>query len=289
MLFKLFIILLFNAVICFPQSNIADILYPLSDTVLDFSVFPSYSRNELESLQNNIEIPKKDPRYGCEITQSSLFDSVYRYKFIKIDFNGDGQSDIFCSTEHCADEIISYAWIKVNNSYKYVNRYVGTILRAVKTKSNGYKLLTKYGYCCGGYVGNYELIDPSDTNKYWFINRQPTVYCEFIDTQFPKELVAPKPFITITDRAQLRTSHEVNNFLDSSISRFEEIAVYGNLVAEYVIKSTGKILSGFTDNNGDLWYFVLMDGKNLIGYNRFYRAQYAFKCGWMNSKDIKIL
>jgi len=289
MLFKLFIIVLFNAVICFSQSNITDILYPLSDTVLDFSVFPAYNRTELQTLQNNIEIPGRLHNNSCEFVKSDFLDSVNAGHFIKIDLNGDGQPDIVFSKHGCADELFNFIWIKQTNQYKYIESHFGTILRAIKTKTSGYQLLTKYGYCCGGRVGFYKLTDPMDTNKFKYLKSQQNVYCEFIDTQFPKELVAPRSFITITDRSQLRTSPGVNNVVDSSISRYEQIAVYGNLVAEYVIKSTGKILSSFTDNNGNLWYFVLMDGKNLIGYNRFYDAQYAYKCGWMNSKDIKIL
>jgi hypothetical protein len=284
---KLFIIFLFNTLICYSQTNIADILYPLSSDTTEYSVIPIYSPDELNSIIKDIELPTL-PNIACQFSQYDFLDSLKSKQFRKIDINGDEEMDIIFSTNGCSDEILNLVWIKQQNYYKFIKYHWGTIVRVFKNKNNSHSLLIRTGYCCGGTVAFYKLFDPSNKDIHRLIDNQFSTICEFWGTQLPKEKTMSKPFLTIRDKVPLRTSHEVLNLLDSSRCAFYE-AVYGNIIAEYVEKSTGKILSEYTDSIGDHWYFVLMDAKNLIGYNRFYNAYGSFKCGWMNSKDVKLL
>jgi hypothetical protein len=285
--FKLFIAILINTFVCYSQTNIADILYPLSEDTTNYSVLPVYTRDELKNMQDNIEIPTL-PYNTCQFSKSDFLDSTKSKQFRKIDINGDGEMDIIYSTNECSDEIQNLIWLKQKNNYKFSEYHYGTIIRVFKNKDNSHSLLIRSGYCCAGQVGSYKLYNPSNKDIHRIIENQFTTICEFWGTQFPKEKTLSKPFFTIHDKAQLRTSHEVLNSMDSSRCEFDD-AVYGNIIAEYVEKSTGKILSEYIDSIGEHWYFVLMDAINLIGYNRFYNAHGSFKCGWINSKDVKIL
>ena len=286
--FKLFIAILLNTFICYSQTNIADILYPLSADTTSYSVIPVYNHDELNTILKNIEIPTL-PNNICQFSKCDFLDSVKSKQFRKIDINGDGEMDIIYSTNECSEEVLNLIWIKQKYYYKFSEYHYGTIMRVFKNKNNSHSLLIRSGYCCAGEVGSYNLYDPSNKDIRRFIDNQFNTICEFTGTQFPKEKTQSKSFYTIRDKAQLRTSHEVIDSLDTSRGEFEEMAVYGNIIAEYVEKSTGKILSDYTDANGEHWYFVLMDATNLIGYSRFYNAHFSFKYGWINLKDIKIL
>jgi hypothetical protein len=287
MAFKLFFAILINTFVCFAQSNIADILYPLSSDTSEYSAIPIYSQVELNSIIKDIETPTL-PNIMCQFSQCDFLDSAKSKQFRKIDINGDGEMDIVFSTDRCSDEILNLIWIKQKYYYKFTEYHWGTIVRVFRNKNNSHSLLIRSGYCCGGTVGSYQLFDPSNKEIRRIIDNQFNTICEFWGTQFPKEKTVSKPFHTIHDKAPLRTSHEELNLLDSSRCAYYE-AVYGNIIAEYVEGSTGKILSEYTDSKGEHWYFVLMDPKDLIGYNRFYNAHFSFKCGWINSKDIKLL
>ncbi|MDR3609398.1 MAG: hypothetical protein P4L27_02415 [Ignavibacteriaceae bacterium] len=287
---KLFFAVAFSSVICFSQTNIADVLYPRSPDTLVYSDFPAYTLDELNNIQNSIEAPKM-PNDNCQFRTSDFLDTSRTQYFRKIDLNGDGQLDIIYSLNYCADELLNLIWIKQNNIYKFSTAYYGTISRLIKNQNKDYSLLIRTGYCCGGYVGYYRLYSPFDFDKdiIRFIEKRINI-CEFINTQFPTDKISPRKFVILNDKAPLRTSHEINNSLDSLRSHAEiNIAVYGNIVAEYIQGSTGKLISEFSDSLGEHWYFVLMDNKNLMNYNRFYRDNDTYKCGWINSKDIKIL
>ena len=285
--FKLFIAILINALVCYSQTNIADVLYPISSDTTEYSAIPIYSPDELNTIMKNIEVPTL-PNIYCQFSQCDFLDSVKSTQFRKIDINGDGEMDIIYSANGYSDEILNFIWIKQPNYYKFIEYHFGTIVRVFRNKNNSHSLLIRSGYCCGGQFGSYQLYDPSNKDIHRIMDNQFNTICEFMGTEFPKEKTMSKPFHTIRDKAPLRTSHELLNLLDSSRCAFYE-AVYGNIIAEYVERSTGKILSEYTDSMGGHWYFVLMDPKDLIGYNRFYNAHFSFKCGWINSKDIKIL
>ena len=284
--FKLFIAILINTLVCYSQTNIADVLYPLSSDTTEYLAIPIYNHDELNSVIKDIEAPTL-PNIMCQFSQCDFLDSVKSKQFRKIDINGDGEMDIIFSTGGCSDEILNLIWIKQKYYYKFIEFHWGTIVRVFRNNNNSHSLLIRSGYCCGGQFGSYQLYDPSNKDFHRIIENQSNVICEFMDTQFPKGKTMSKPFHTIRDKAPLRTSHEELNLLDSSRCAFYE-AVYGNIIAEYVIRSTGKILSEYTDSMGEHWYFVLMDPKDLIGYNRFFNAHFSFKCGWINSKDVKI-
>jgi hypothetical protein len=287
-LIKIFIALAFCSVLCFSQTNIADVLYPRSPDTLVYSDLPAYTPDELKDIKKNIEPPKVS-RIGCEFKMSDFLDTAKPDYFKKIDLNGDGQSDILYSARYCGEEMLTWIWIKQNNSYKFFKAYDGTIIRLFKNQDKEYSLLIRTGYCCAGFVGYYRLYIPFDTDIYGAIEKRDINICEFIHTQFPNEKVSPKKIITLNDKAPLRISHEINNSLDSLASEFETRAVYGNIVAEYVRGSKGKIIAEYSADPDEHWYFVLMDNTNLIGYNRFYNDYNTYKCGWINSKDIKIL
>jgi hypothetical protein len=284
---KLFFAVAFSSIICFSQTNIADVLYPRSPDTLVYSDLPAYTLDELKNIQKSIEAPKM-PNDNCQFRTSDFLDTSRTQYFRKIDLNGDGQLDIIYSLNNCADELLNLIWIKQNNTYKFFNSYFGTISRLFKNPNKGHSLLIRTGYCCGGYVAHYKDI-PFDKDIIGSYEKRINI-CEFINTQFPTEKISPRKFVILNDKAPLRTSHEINNSLDSLRSHAEvNIAVYGNIVAEYIQGSTGKLISEFSDSLGEHWYFVLMDNKNLMNYNRFYSDYNTYKCGWINSKDIKIL
>lgn len=285
---KIFFAVIINSLICYSQTNIADILYPLSSDTTEYSIIPIYNRDELNSIIKDIEVPTL-PNIACQFSKCDFLDSVKSKQFRKIDINGDGEMDIVFSTDGCSDEILNLIWIKQKNYYKFAKFHWGTIVRVFRNISNSHSLLIRSGYCCAGIVGSYKLYDPSNKDLHRFMENQYTTICEFWGTQFPKEKTMSIPFHTNRDKAQLRTSHELLNTLDTLRGEFEEMAVYGNIIAEYANKSTGKILNEFVDANSERWYFVLMDAKDFIGYNRFYNTHFSFKCGWMNSKDVKLL
>jgi hypothetical protein len=284
---KIIIAVALLSVISFSQTNIADLLYPRSPDTLVYSDLLSYSPDELKDIKKSLEPPEVTTA-GCEFKMSAFLDTVKPDYFKKIDLNGDGQPDIIYSVHYCSEEMITWIWIKQNNTYKFSKAYFGTIIRLFKSQNKDYSLLIRTGYCCAGIVGYYKLYIPFDTDIYRAIEKRDINICEFIQTQFPNEKITPKKFITLNDKAPLRISHEINNSLDSLRSEFEAQAVYGNIVAEYVRGSSGKIIAEYSSNPGEHWYFVLMDNTNLIGYNRFYKAYNTYKCGWINSKDIKI-
>jgi hypothetical protein len=285
---KLFIAISFISSICLSQTNIADILYPRSADTLIYSDLPTYTIDELSVIQNSIvESPEKITE-GCVFDKSYFLDTSKTQYFKKIDLNGDGQMDIIYTSNHCADELIQLVWIKYNNDYKFLRRCVGSICRLFRNQNKKFSLLIRTGYCCGGYVAHYKLYNPFFKDKNELFAGQEIKICEFYDTQFPQEKISPRHFTTLTDKVPLRLSHNYNNSLDSLRSQAEGRTVYGNIIAEYAERSTGKLLGEYLDNNGEHWYFVLMDNKNFVGYDRFYEDYKTFKCGWVNSKDIKI-
>ena len=171
--FKLFIAFLFYSIISYSQTNLADLIYPLSQDTLKLSSFPLYSRDELIAMQDNIELLKK-PQYpnGCDFNKSFFLDTSHVNHFTRIDINGDGQMDILYSGSYCSEEPTDIIWIKQDNLYKEQKSYYGTIFRIIKNKTGGCSFLIREGYCCGGMVGTYKLYTPYDTSFNRFIENQ---------------------------------------------------------------------------------------------------------------------
>lgn len=277
---------------------VAEVLAPKA-LVSTFHALPSVNATFFETTFPQLSFPP-DFVEGEQATGGSPFygDSSALPNFKVYDFTGDGQPDILYSGTYAYGEGgITLLWQQTeDNLYTRLELlpppmntlgHIVTIEHLDHTQPASF-LIGLYA-CCAGYIDEFTWYRPQKNMNPVHYQLDSTIQL-FWGTILPQIRIAPRPITTSHDKTCLRVSPIIFNRHDAQRSEIEAVAVYGNILAEFVQASPGIALGQQRDSQGELWYFVMMDGSDVqIGYTRFYDTythRGSRKCGWMAATDL---
>jgi hypothetical protein len=269
------------------QSNVADILFSDSHSV-NYQDVRQCTLREVLPLRKFV-MRDASWRSSCHDSLSLEGDSSSLTLFRFVDFSGDGVNDLIY-TSYCMSETqMNFLWRRVDDSLHFVGSCIGTLLYLYRSNVlEPYSLVVVTGYCCAGYVGDYDSYRCEEaTNS---LRHEPLLTVrEFDETVFPKTKMTPIAFVVAQEGYRLRSSPMIVDSVDTLASEHEEVEVRGNTLARFTKGSKGIAVAKQTDSTGRVWWFVIMDRKARTIYSRFYGDSQASVCGWMSSRFLSRL
>jgi hypothetical protein len=289
----IFIIILFSSLSVFAveaKKEITDILFREYKQI-SFEKLPKSSVEELVTIIPNLEISSEYANEFDIMTDTEYFEgisNVYRLH----DFTGDGIEDLIYNGYVGSEEMFFALWEKQNNKFRIAGITWGEIAKIFLESTNNkiYSFALISGLCCDGFVGDIKTFSPVfKAGNLTYMEKYS--YRFFVWTSFPDEyeVISKKRFQIKTDSCSLRDSPETDNKYNKELSGFEDMPVYGNIIAKLAKGSTGTAYAKFQDELENLWWFVALDTNARATYKRFYRDTCAYKCGWIDTKFLDII
>lgn len=254
-----------------------------------FGKLPKLSVEELVPVISNLEISSEYANEFDIMTDTEDLEgmsNVYRFH----DFTGDGIEDlVYNGYVGGNEEMLFVLWEKQNGKFRIAGVNWGEIAKIFLELNNNkiYSFAIISGLCCDGSIGDIKIFSPlfkEDNLTYTEKYR----YRFFVWTSFPDgyKIISEKRFQIKIDSCCLRGSTKTDNEYDKELSNFEDMPVYGNIIARLKKGSTGTAYAKFQDKSKNLWWFVALDTNARVTYNRFYRDTCAYKCGWIDTKFL---
>jgi len=214
--------------------------------------------------------------------------------FKKLDFSGDGLDDLVLSAHLGDEEKHLYLWQNVINKYRFIAATSGNVTKIIFNEdlNNPCTFIIVSDLCCASYVGTAKVFSPSlKDNRLTYSITDKYKFFVYESWEFPVDykFITKQRFYIQDDSCRLRYTPKIMNDYHESLSSFEGITVYGNIIAEFVKGSKGIAIAEKIDADKNVWWFAIMDIDCDTYYNRFYNEENSHKCGWLNKKDLTIL
>ncbi len=207
------------------------------------------------------------------------------------DFTGDGIDDLIYSNYVGGEEMLTVIWEKQDTMYRIAGSAWGEIAKIlVDTNSNHYSFVIVSGLCCDGFIADIKVYSPilkNDNLNYIEKYRYRSFGKSFSVDNY--EIIQKKRLLVNKDTCCLRSCPKVDNEYDKEISDFEDMPVYGNIIARLKEGGMGTAYAKFKDESENLWFFVALDTNARVTYNRFYRDTLANKCGWIEDRFLEFV
>ena len=209
------------------SSNIANIVFP-SESQISESQLKSLTASELKEIQSQIDLSDNS---GClYLVKVKIDDNVIEELlagFKKYDISGDGVDDLIFSSPCAHEEMQNHFWVKKDKRYYHSGLIVGTLEKLYKANGmQALSIVSRSDWCCIPYVGTINLFipEPSDSKLKYKLKKRVK---EFVSITVPEKRIIEKKFPVINDK------------YDADASEFEQMAVYGNTLANFSKGSKG--------------------------------------------------
>jgi hypothetical protein len=208
-----------------------------------------------------------------------------------LDFNGDGQLDVFFEGESGGEARIVKVYLNLGNGFKRIFADIQGVTRMDWQDGRLYKIYTFDWGCCDDYlyVNKIFQVTYKATNQPQFVQMYQSTYVE--DTFFPGDsLEKPFRFEVLNDKYNIRTVPVVD---DTSRYHFTDGEPQGNVIAKLPRGARGTVFAKKTDATGREWWLVEVDEEFYPSNKVFLKEEqndFPTKIiGWISSRFAKVI
>lgn len=202
-----------------------------------------------------------------------------------IDLDQDGMLDLIFEGFLGAESTFIFAFQNTANGYQKVFTAVGRVHKFITTDPLlPFTIVIDNYACCANVTNYYRIYTPNAAVGLLKYHEIATIgYIN--DLAKPIALRKdPIPFKVKNNRYLLRNAP----LLDDLEEYHEDPDFPGNRIAAFDEGATGIALAEQTDETGRVWWFVLMDSKNIPLHSLFYNKKPGLSIlGWMSSRYLE--
>lgn len=209
--------------------------------------------------------------------------------FHLIDYNNDYKIDILYNGWTGGEGEMLQVIKNTGSDFEIVQTIFGSV-KGIKIENNKITEIEILDFsCCGGYVDHLQLWTLNDSSQYAAVNDLAL----FVGTKIPSQTFdKPIKFEIKSERYNMRMWPEIGEIKENE-APFDPIDGQ-NISASFTIGDTGVAIAEKEDNNGRIWWLVIMDQMPSNEYPKLFydgnnRIQKYKPVGWISSRYVERL